>query len=230
MHNDTIRIIDKATLPEGGFAGIVETRMAMSPRVWPSAQSNSDISHGLDDFIYLAYGHFKPNDGAPLHPHQDVDIVSLITHGRVGHQGTLGDGTIIEGPGVQVQRAGTGMQHAEFSVDDAKAGIVQLWFLPPKPGLEPAYHNVPLPEDRLTTVLGGADDGTFDSHMHCQIGFLDDHETVEVATPFVAIITRGTAIINGEKVKQGQLIEGQKMTLNAVSELGLVLITKGENQ
>ncbi|WP_218061282.1 pirin family protein [Pseudoalteromonas luteoviolacea] len=144
MNTDEIRIIDKQTLPLGGFAGIVETRMAMSPRAWPHARSNSQISHGLDDFIYLAYGHFKPNNGAPIHPHTDVDIVSFITSGSVGHQGSLGDGTVINGPGVQVQRAGTGMQHAEFSVNDEKAGIVQIWFLPPRNGLTPAYQDFKL--------------------------------------------------------------------------------------
>ncbi|KZN61231.1 pirin family protein [Pseudoalteromonas luteoviolacea] len=230
MNTDAVRIIDKQTLPIGGFSGIVETRMAMSPKAWPHALTNTQISHGLDDFIYLAYGHFKPNNGAPLHPHRDVDIVSFITSGSVGHQGTLGDGTIINGPGVQVQRAGTGMQHAEFSVNDEKAGIVQIWFLPPKNGLSPAYQNFTLDKTGLTTVLGGSDSDTFDSDMHCQIGFIEDDETLALSKPFVAIITRGTATINGKKVTEGQLIEGKNMSLTATENLGLVLITQGEGK
>lgn len=230
MNNTSLRIIDKEALPLGGFAGIVETRMVMSPKVWPKAQSNHQISHGLDDFIYLAYGHFKPNDGAPIHPHNDVDIVSFITSGSVGHKGTLGDGTVIKGPGVQVQRAGTGMQHSEFSVDDKKAGIVQIWFLPPKDGLAPNYQNFKIEEGQMTTVLGGNNDNTFNSNMHCQIGFVDDGKQINVNKPFIAIITRGTAIANGEKVREGQLIEGKEMSLTAGKQLGLVLITRGDKK
>lgn len=228
MNTSKIRIIDKDKLPLGGFAGIVETRMVLSPKLWPQAKLNNQVSHGLGDFIYLAYGYFKPGEGVPIHPHNDVDIVSFITSGSVGHKGTLGDGTVINGPGVQVQRAGTGMQHSEFSVNETEAGIVQIWFLPPKNGLTPAYQDFAINEGGMTTVLGGQNDGTFDSKMHCQIGFPEDGKQIDVNKPFIAIITRGTATINGEKVKQGQLIEGELMSLTASKDLGLVLITAGE--
>ncbi|WP_218061283.1 hypothetical protein [Pseudoalteromonas luteoviolacea] len=66
--------------------------------------------------------------------------------------------------------------------------------------------------------------------MHCQIGFIEDHKTLPVSKPFVAIITRGSATINGAKVTEGQLIEGKQMSLTAIENLGLVLITRGESK
>ncbi|MCG9580741.1 pirin family protein [Vibrio tubiashii] len=225
MNTDALRIIDKEDLPLGGFAGIVETRMAMNPTLWPQMKSNSEISHGLSDFIYLADGYFKPNDGAPIHPHKDVDIVSFITSGSVGHKGSLGDGTIINGPGVQVQRAGTGMEHAEFSVSDEKAGIIQIWFTPPKTGLTPDYQNFTVSEGQMTTVLGDKDGGTFDSTMSCQIGYVHDDTVIEIAEPFVVFVVRGTGVANGRNIHEGQLIEGEQLHLKAQSQLGLVLIT-----
>ncbi|WP_076587308.1 pirin family protein [Vibrio ostreicida] len=229
MDNPPIRIIDAETLPIGGFAGIVETRMVMNSEIWPHSKANKQISRGLGDFIYLARGYFKPNDGAPLHPHNDVDIVSFITSGSVGHKGSIGDGSVIEGPGVQVQRAGTGMMHAEFSTNHQKAGIIQLWFRPPQSGLVPEYQNFQLKEGELTTVLGGQKDGTFDNTMTCQIGFIDDETVIEIEEPFVALITRGTATANDENVHEGQLIEGQQVTLTAQHQLGLALITYKAN-
>lgn len=230
MTTTTTRIIDKDDLPLGGFAGIVETRMAMSPKFWPQEKDNANISHGLGDFIYLAYGYFKPSEGVPLHPHKDVDIVSFITSGSVGHKGTLGDGTVINGPGVQVQRAGTGMQHSEFSVEDQKAGIVQIWFTPPENDLTPAYQDFKIDGNGMTTVLGGDNDGTFNSNMRCQIGSLENDERLTTSGPFIAVITKGSATINGEKVKEGQLIEGQQLSLTADNNLGLVLITQRASQ
>ncbi|WP_367989393.1 pirin family protein [Vibrio sp. NTOU-M3] len=225
MSTDDIRIIDKESLPIGGFAGIVETRMVMNPELWPQARMNKKISHGLGDFIYLANGYFKPNDGAPIHPHNDVDIVSFITSGSVGHKGSIGDGTVINGPGVQVQRAGTGMEHAEFSVTNEEAGIIQIWFLPPKNSLRPDYQNFSINEGEMITVLGGENDGTFDSNMTCKIGFLDDGTAINIDEPFIAMVTRGTGITNSQKIREGQLIEGNKLSLIAQNKLGLVLIT-----
>ena len=228
MSNQSLRIIHREDLPVGGFAGIVETHMVKSPMIWKDAGKRQDISHGLGDFIYLASGYFKPNDGAPIHPHNDVDIVSVILSGAVGHKGTLGDGTVIEGPGVQVQRAGTGMQHAEFSLNDSQAEIVQIWFRPPATGLAPAYQNFKLNAGELTTVLGGDNDDTFDSNMTCQVGSVPKGETVSSDRPFVAMITDGAAVANGLPVKAGDLIEGEQLELSSEHAFGLVLITAAE--
>lgn len=228
MNNESLRIIHREDLPLGGFAGIVETRMAMSPAIWKEARQRREISHGLGDFIYLASGYFKPNDGAPIHPHNDVDIVSVILSGAVGHKGTLGDGTVIKGPGVQVQRSGTGMQHAEFSLSDSKADIIQIWFKPPQRGLTPAYQNFKLKPGQLTTVLGGTNDDSFDSNMTCQVGFVSKGKTISTKQPFVAMITKGTAMANGISVKEGDLIEGKVLELTSGADFGLVLITSAE--
>jgi hypothetical protein len=230
MANEAIRIIHRDDLPVGGFAGIVETRMVISPVMSAEVKNNNKISHGLSDFIYLASGHFKPHDGAPLHPHQDVDIVTLVLNGAVGHKGTLGDGTVVEGPGVQVQRAGTGMQHSEFNVKDSNAEFVQLWFLPPEPGLRSAYQNIKLDEHGLTTVLGGHNDDTFHSNMICQVGFLDNDVSTNSSLPFVAMLTKGSATANGVQVKAGDLIEGHGLNLIAHERVGLVLIQDKSGQ
>ena len=224
MSSAPLRIIHRDDLPEGGFAGIVETRMAMSPQIWRDAGHRRDISHGMGDFIYLASGYFKPHDGAPLHPHEDVDIVSVILSGAVGHKGTLGDGTEIAGPGVQVQRAGTGMQHAEFNLGDSNAEIIQIWFRPPAKGLPPAYRNFELKPGEMTTVLGSGGKESFDSTMRCQVGSLNQGQSVTSDRPFVAMITSGSALANGIEVSSGDLIEGQHLSLSAQQELGLVLI------
>ncbi|MCG7586113.1 pirin family protein [Photobacterium sp. OFAV2-7] len=224
MNTQPLRIIHRNDLPVGGFAGIVETHMVKSPLIWKDAKNRKDISHGLGDFIYLASGYFKPNEGAPLHPHNDVDIVSVILNGAVGHKGSLGDGTVIEGPGVQVQRAGTGMQHAEFSMNNTKAEILQIWFLPPETGLEPAYQNFALKQGELATVLGGNGGESFHSNMVCQVGYIAKGQTVDCEQPFIAMITEGTAKANGVSVQAGDLIEGDSLELKSDDDFGLVLI------
>jgi len=223
MTQTNTRIIHRDDLPLGGFAGIVETRMVQNPRVFQGAEKHTEISHGLGDFIFLATGYYKPNDGAPMHPHQDVDIVSFIPNGEIGHEGTTGHGTTIKGPGVQVQRAGTGLQHAEFNLTNQRTDLVQIWFLPPKRGLTPEYRDIALEQGRMTTVLGGSD-GTFESEMTCQIGLLNPGQTAGTRHRFVAFLSDGEAIANGEPAKAGDIIEGDALELETQSGCNLVLI------
>ena len=224
MQQNKITIRHLADLPLGGFAGIVEKQMVMSPLLWPDARNRKDISHGLGDFVYLSTGHFKAHDGAPVHPHENIDIVTLVLGGTVAHSGTLGDGTVIHAPGVQVQRAGSGMQHSEFSPDSNKADFVQMWFLPPEKGLKPDYQNVTIEEEKLITVLGGTDNNCFRNSMTCQVGFIQANDSITSHQPFIAFITEGSAQVNDLTVSEGDLVEGDSINLMAKSRLGLVLI------
>ncbi|MGF1742795.1 pirin family protein [Vibrio profundum] len=224
MNHSELKVINKSDISLGGFAGIVETRMVMSPNVWPEAGGNPQINHGLGDFIYLANGYFKPNEGVPIHPHRDIDIVSLMLSGTIGHKGTLGDGTVIQSPGVQVQRAGTGMEHSEFNVTDVNADIIQMWFLPPEQGLTPDYKDYKLSTQKMTTVLGGDGNDTFDSNMVCQVGFVGPNEQVVCDVPFIALVTQGQARANMVEVREGDLIQGDALELSSEQGIGLVLI------
>ena len=190
----------------------------------PDALNRKDISHGLGDFIYLSTGHFKPNDGAPLHPHENVDIVTVVLKGSIAHAGTLGDGTVIHAPAVQIQRAGTGMRHSEINPGDSKADFVQIWFLPPKQGLAPDYQNISLQGGKLTTVLGGDCAECFDNNMICKVGNIPANDSLECNQTFIALITEGNATANGTSVFKGDLLEGNSLRIEAISELGIVLV------
>jgi len=224
MKTNKLRVIHLKDIPQGGFAGIVEQQMVISPKFMPQAIERNDISHGLNDFIYLATGHFKAHDGAPLHPHDNVDIVTVVLTGSIAHAGTLGDGTVIDAPNVQVQRAGTGMRHSEINPNDGKADFVQMWFLPPTQNLTPDYRNFSLKDGTLNTVLGGDCDTCFDNNMTCQVGTLRANEQVECEQNFIALITAGDATANGIKVTQGDLLAGDSLDIKANSTLGLILI------
>ena len=223
MTLNTTRIIHRDDLPLGGFAGIVETRMVQNPSVFRDAVKMSDISHGLGDFVFLATGYYKPNDGAPMHSHNDVDIVSFIPNGKIGHEGSIGHGTTIQGAGVQVQRAGTGMEHAEFSLNNERADLVQIWFLPPERGLKPEYKDFNLEKGKMTTVLGGSE-GSFHNTMTCQIGLLEPGQTAGTRHRFVAFVNDGKAVANGKAVKAGDIIEGEALALTTDTGCNLVLI------
>ena len=198
--------------------------MVVSSKIMPGAANRKDISHGLGDFIYLSSGHFKPHDGAPLHPHDNMDIVTVVLSGSIAHAGTLGDGTVIHAPGVQVQRAGTGMRHSEMNPGDSKAEFVQIWFLPPKEGLPPDYRNITLEEGKLTTLLGGDCADCFDNKMTCKAGEIPAGGSLDCDQQFVALIIEGDATANGIRATRGDLLEGDRLHIDAISKLEIILI------
>ena len=224
MKDNRLRVIHRKDIPLGGFAGIVEKQMVISPKLMPGALDRKDISHGFSNFIYLATGYFKPNDGAPLHPHENVDIVTVVLSGNIAHAGTLGNGTKIHAPEVQVQRAGTGMRHSEMNPDDGNADFVQIWFIPPKQGLIPDYQNIILKDEKLTTVLGGNCAECFDNNMTCKVGNILANNSLECNQHFIALITEGDATANGISVSKGDLLEGNSLHIEAISKTGMVLI------
>lgn len=219
-----INVIRYKDLPLGGFAGVIEKQMLMNTDLWPHSKKRG-LSSGLGDLIYLSMGYFKANDGTPLHPHTDVDIVSFIYSGEIGHKGTLGEGTTIKGPGVQVQRAGTGMRHAEFSITNEKAELAQIWFRPPKKGLKPDYKSFSIDGIGLTTVYGGEND-SFDSNMTCKLGFLEAGTEINIKNRFVAVLFEGSAQANGVEISEKDLVEGKNLNFISSTKVGLILIQK----
>lgn len=106
-----------------------------------------------------------PGEGFGPHPHRDMEIVSYVLEGALRHQDSGGHGGVIRAGEVQFMRAGTGVVHSEMNgSDDAPVRFLQVWILPRRRGLPPAYaeRRLDLPEGRWTTVAGGpADEGGF---------------------------------------------------------------------
>jgi redox-sensitive bicupin YhaK (pirin superfamily) len=78
--------------------------------------------------------------GFDLHPHNNMEIVSIILEGALEHRDSLGNIQVINKGEVQVMTAGTGVYHAEYNhseTEDVK--FFQLWIFPREKGLKPRY-------------------------------------------------------------------------------------------
>ena len=47
---------------------------------------------GIGNFVYLADARFIPNGETHLHPHKEIDVISVIIEGRIAHEGSLHEG------------------------------------------------------------------------------------------------------------------------------------------
>jgi redox-sensitive bicupin YhaK (pirin superfamily) len=98
--------------------------------------------------------------GFPPHAHADMEILSYVIDGGLAHRDSMGNGATIRPGEVQAMRAGTGVRHSEFN-DSATDPVhfLQIWIVPERRGLPPAYGQVSLPqvaagESRLDRIAG----------------------------------------------------------------------------
>ncbi len=78
--------------------------------------------------------------GFPRHPHQDMEIVTVVLEGELRHEDSMGNGSVIRPGDVQYMSAGSGGTHSEFNAsEDEPLHLLQMWVLPARPGGEPRY-------------------------------------------------------------------------------------------
>lgn len=103
----------------------------------------------------------RPGGVFELHEHKDVEVITMALEGALVHGDDAGNaGQRIEAGGVQVMRAGSGLQHTEAnaSPDEPFVGA-QIWVAPRTEGNEPsvAHHHFDLgPEWTLMVAPEGA--------------------------------------------------------------------------
>ncbi len=218
-------ILQRDSLTRGGFAGLRETRLIRDK----SINGNSENWDGLGRFVYLADAKFLPHGETHMHPHKEIDVITIMLEGRLTHEGSLEDGQSMVANQVQVQRAGgQGFSHNEVNPDDSENRLLQLWALPETAGEPAAYKFYDLTNDEMVRIYGGKtiQSATFDSQTVIEVGLLKQNKKVTKSGEYLAYITNGEAMVNGIVVKDGDLIRGQDLQLIVTSkQLQLTLIT-----
>jgi quercetin 2,3-dioxygenase len=96
----------------------------------------------------------QPQNGFGMHPHREMEIVSIVLKGQLQHQDSTGSIEIIKRGEVQRMTAGTGIFHSEMNPSDTEeVNFLQLWFEPMKARLQPSYEQVAYDESKMKNQL-----------------------------------------------------------------------------
>lgn len=105
----------------------------------------------------------QPNSGFGLHPHRDMEIITIVLEGAVEHGDSLGNRELLGADEIQRMSAGTGIEHFERnSSASVPAHFLQIWIKPDRKGHQPRYEQwkIPaLPPSGFDWLVGPADSG-----------------------------------------------------------------------
>jgi len=225
-----MEILHRDDLPLGGFAGLREHRLVMGSKVFGDRREPGAWD-GIGNFVYLADARFLPKGETRLHSHREIDVISVMVEGRIAHEGSLEHGQEMGSTDVQAQRAGgEGFSHNEINPDDSENRMIQLWVLPEHPG-EPAGYKFYQPKPGgMTRIYGGPTDQneTFDSHTIIDVGLFEAGQDASISGPFLAYLTRGSGIIDGTVVTDGDLIRGEDLAFRATGDAQLIVVQSAQ--
>lgn len=81
-----------------------------------------------------------PSRGFDLHPHQDMEIITIPLSGALRHADNVGNEEVISTGEVQVMSAGSGIWHSEFNASETDdLNLFQIWIFTNKKKLKPRY-------------------------------------------------------------------------------------------
>jgi quercetin 2,3-dioxygenase len=162
-----------------------------------------------------------PGEGFGTHGHRDMEILSYVLEGQLGHRDSMGNGSVIVPGDVQRMSAGTGVLHSEMNPSSSEpVHFLQIWIRPDMAGIAPSYEQKHFSAEekrgrlRLVASENGAD-GSVRIHQDVRIyaGLFDGAERADL--PLAAKrriyvqLARGAVNANGVPLTAG---DGLKIT------------------
>ncbi|QRG69504.1 pirin family protein [Brevibacillus choshinensis] len=127
-----------------------------------------------------------PQMGFGSHPHREMEIVSIVLQGQLGHQDSTGRQEVVQPGEVQRMSAGTGIIHSEMNPSATEeVKFLQLWFEPAQYGLVPSYEQKAYDPAKLRNQLlpvvspvGGEEIAKIHQDLTLYLSRLDAGETI----------------------------------------------------
>lgn len=113
-----------------------EDRWKKSAYAFVPYQSNfGELCGFADDVVYAG-------QGFGMHPHQDMEISTVMLSGAQVHKDTTGSERLIGANGVQTMSAGTGILHSEYNASQTESfQSYQIWIYPREKGAAPRHEH-----------------------------------------------------------------------------------------
>ncbi len=170
---------------------------------------------GVGNLRVINEDRIAPGTGFGTHGHRDMEIVSYVLSGELGHKDSIGNGTAILPGDVQRMSAGSGIQHSEFNhAPNETTHFLQIWIVPNVRGIAPGYEQKHFADadKRGRLRLVASDDGrdgsvTIHADAAMYAGLFDGDEAaalpLDAARNTYVHVVRGDVSVNGRALQAG---------------------------
>ena len=179
-----------------------------------------------------------PNQGFPMHPHRDMEIITYVLEGTLEHKDSMGNGSIIRPGDGQRMSAGTGVRHSEANPSATeKVHLLQIWILPDRQGHKPGYEQKAFPAEEKKNKLrliasSDGKDGSVTIHQDARLyvslleaGQEVKHELAKGRYAWLQV-AKGVVELNGQKLDQGDgaaISEEQTLSIKGAQDAEVLL-------
>jgi redox-sensitive bicupin YhaK (pirin superfamily) len=178
-----------------------------------------------------------PGAGFSAHSHKNMEIVTYVLEGKIRHQDSLGNGSVIQPGEVQRMSAGTGITHSEMNPSAEEAAhLLQIWIIPDREGDAPSYEQKRLDETRGRLALAAGPSGsgapvTLQADARLYVARLDAGATVTHETGtgrgVWLQVARGLVALNDTEMREGDgaAVEDEtRLTVEALTDAEVLLL------
>ena len=169
-----------------------------------------------------------PGRGFGAHGHRDMEIISYVVDGALGHRDSMGHGSVIRPGDVQRMSAGTGVRHSEMNASaDQPVHFLQIWIEPARRGLAPSYeqrHFEPTESVNRWRLVASSDgrDDSVTIHQDVEIYLARPDRDAVVSHTLAAGRHAWIHVVRGEAwLADQRLTEGDAVGLDEAGPLAL---------
>ena len=203
-----------------------------------SWQDSTKVHFGMlrvlnDDII-------APGTGFGMHPHDNMEIVTIPLSGTLEHKDSMGNIGVIKPNEIQAMSAGSGLMHSEYNHSKTEPiNLLQIWVFPKVRNIEPRYDQRIFTEEekngKFKTIVAPvkADDVMWiNQDAYFSIGKFKTGTTIDYSIQHKGngayiFMIEGNATIEGNTLGKRDAIgiwDTEKISLNTTSDAEILVI------
>lgn len=177
----------------------------------------------------------QPSHGFGEHGHRDMEIVTYVLSGELGHRDSMDHASVLRPGEFQRMTAGRGLRHSEMNASDENpVHFYQIWLLPERPGLDPSYEQKAFPESGRRDawqVVASPDgrDGSLRIHQDASIHLATLDSGAELTRPLAPGRHAWIQVLKGSVELNGRVLEaGDGAAVSDESSLSVKAVAPAE--
>jgi quercetin 2,3-dioxygenase len=153
-----------------------------------------------------------PGMGFGMHPHDNMEIVTIPLSGTLEHKDSMGNIGVIRPNEIQAMSAGSGLMHSEYNHSKTEpVNLLQIWVFPKERNIKPRYDQKIFSDDNKgkfkTIVAPEKNDGVMwiNQDAYFSLGKFDtstkeEYKIKREGNGAYVFIIEGSATIDGQKL------------------------------